>query len=73
MPKFQPKRQQQLQRQSFAHVVTNTDLSDLADASGVKHVLTAAARADAEQYHQMLLLLAMFSIDSAAGDDLDER
>jgi uncharacterized phage protein gp47/JayE len=53
--------------------VTNTDLSDLADASGVKHVLTAAARADAEQYHQMLLLLAMFSIDSAAGDDLDER
>lgn len=73
MPKFQAKRQQQIQRQMFAHVVTNTDLSDLADSSGVKHVLTASARADAEQYHQMLLLLALFSIDTAAGDDLDER
>jgi uncharacterized phage protein gp47/JayE len=73
MPKFQTKRQQQIQRQMFAHVVTNTDLSDLADSSGVKHVLTAAARSDSEQYHQMLLLLALFSIDKAAGDDLDER
>lgn len=73
MPKYQSKRQQQIQRGMFAKVVTNTDLSDLSDASGVKHVLTAAARADAEQYHQQLLLLALFSIDSAAGDDLDER
>lgn len=57
----------------FAHVVTNTTLSDLADSSGFKHVLTASAREDGEQYHQMLLLLAFFSIDSASDDDLDER
>lgn len=73
MPKFQPKRQQQIQRQMFASVVTNTDLSDLADSSGIKHMLTAAARSDGEQYYQMLLLLALLSIDTAAGDDLDER
>jgi uncharacterized phage protein gp47/JayE len=73
VPKFQPKRHQQIQRSMFAHVVTGTDLSDLADSSGVKHVLTAAARSDSEQYNQMLLLLALFSIDTAAGDDLDDR
>lgn len=73
MPRFQPKRQEQIETQMYAQVVSRTDLSDVGDSSGVKHVLKAAARQDDEQYYQMSLLLELFSIDTATGDDLDER
>lgn len=73
MPTFQPKRFEQILAQMIAKIVARTDLSDVADTSAVKHVLAAAARSDDEQYYQMSLLLKLFSIDTAAGDDLDAR
>jgi uncharacterized phage protein gp47/JayE len=57
----------------ISRVVTRTRLSDVADSSSVKHVLAAASRSDDEQYYQMSLLLQLFSIDTAQGEDLDER
>lgn len=73
MPRFTPKRHEQLLTLAIAKVVTNTELSDVGDSSSFKHVLAAAARGDDEQYYQMVLLLQLFSIDSARGDDLDAR
>lgn len=73
MPKFTPKRFEQILPQMIARVVARTDLSDVSDSSVVKHILAASARADDEQYYQMSLLLQLFSIDTAQGDDLDER
>lgn len=73
MPRFTTKRYEQLLQQMLAKVVTRTALSDVADTSVVKHVLAAAARQDDELYYQMGLLLRLFSIDTATGDDLDER
>jgi uncharacterized phage protein gp47/JayE len=73
VPRFQPQRFEQILTKMIARVVARTDLSDVADSSTVKHLLAASARADDEQYYQMTLLLQLFSIDSATGDDLDER
>jgi uncharacterized phage protein gp47/JayE len=73
MPRFTPKRYEQILPQMISRVVTRTRLSDVADSSSVKHVLAAAARSDDEQYYQMVLLLQLFSIDTAQGEDLDER
>lgn len=73
MPYFQTKRYEQILAQMLAGVVTRTDLSDISDSSVVKHVLAAAARQDDEQYYQMTLIPQLFSIDTATGDDLDER
>ncbi len=73
MPRFQPKRHEQIFKQMIARLVARTDLSDVGDVSVWKHVLAAASRQDDEQYYQMVLLLLLFSIDTATGDDLDER
>jgi uncharacterized phage protein gp47/JayE len=73
MPKFVPKRHPQILEQMIARVVSRTDLSDVGDSSVVKHALAAAARADDQQYYQMSLLLQLFSIDKATGEDLDAR
>lgn len=73
MPKFQPKRDEQIFTQMLARVIARTDMSDVADSSTVRHVLAAAARSDGEIYYQLTLLLQLFSIDTATGDDLDER
>ena len=73
MPKFVPKRHEQILAKMIAKVIARTNLSDVADSSYVKHILAAAARQDDEQYYQMTLLLQLFSIDKATGDDLDAR
>lgn len=73
MPRFTPKRYEQILPQMIARVVTRTDMSDVSDSSVVKHILAAAARSDDEQYYHMSLLLELFSIDTAVGEDLDER
>lgn len=73
MPRFQPKRHEQIFAQMIARLVARTNLSDVGDTSVWKHVLAACARQDDEQYYQMALLLQLFSIDTATGDDLDER
>lgn len=73
MPPFQPKRFEQILGDEIASVVTSTDLSDVADSSGVKGVLAATAREVDESFFQMENVQSLFSIDTATGDDLDER
>ncbi len=73
MPPFTPKRQETILADEIASVVTNTDLSDVTDSSGVKNMLNATARELDESYFQMENLLTLFSIDKATGDDLDGR
>lgn len=73
MPQFQPRRQEQILTDMIARVVTRTELSDVADSASVKQMLSAASREDDEIYFQMENILTLFSIDTATGDDLDER
>jgi uncharacterized phage protein gp47/JayE len=73
MPRFTPKRYEQILAQNIARVVARSRLSDVSDTSSVKNILAASARQDDEQYFQMQNQLTLFSIDSASGDDLDER
>jgi len=73
MPRFTAKRHEQILTKMIAKVVTRSRLSDVSDTSTVKHVLSAAARSDDEQYYQMILLKQLFSLFDASGDDLDER
>jgi uncharacterized phage protein gp47/JayE len=73
MPRFTPKSHEQILAGMIARMVSRTNLNDVGDASVIKHLLSAAARQDAQQYYQASLLLQLFSIDTAAGEDLDER
>lgn len=73
MPRFSTKRYQQILEEMLAKVVTRTKLSDVSDAATVKNLLAPAAASDGEQYYNMYLLHKLFSIEDAAGDDLDER
>ncbi len=73
MAKFIPRRKEQILAQMIATAVARSELSDVADSATVKHILAAAARADDEIYFEMQNLLLLFSIDTAVGEDLDER
>jgi len=73
MPRFSTKRHEQILTEMIAKVVARSDLSDLSDASPFKHVLSASAMSDDEQYYNMYLLLKLFDIDKASGEDLDAR
>ena len=73
MARFTPKRYEQIISQMIARVVARSTLSTVDDSAGVKHILAGASRQDDEQYYQISLLLRLFSIDKAQGDDLDER
>lgn len=73
MGRFTPQRYESFLQKMIATVVTRAGFSDVTDTSGVKHVLAAASRAMDEANYQTSLLLALFSIDKASGDDLDAR
>lgn len=73
MPRLQLKRFEDILQRMIDRVVARTTLSDLTDASAVKHVLAAVAREIDDAYFQMTRLTDLFSIDRAAGSDLDER
>lgn len=73
MPAFVPRRYEQILQTMINKVVSRTALSDITDASVVKHVLAASARELDEVYFQMTNLQSVFSIDTAEGDDLDAR
>lgn len=64
---------EQLLSEAVSMLVARTGLSDIADTSVAKHLLAIFCRQLAEQGYQMLLLKDLFSIDRAAGEDLDER
>lgn len=73
MPRYQAKTFEQILFELISYVVARSRLSDISDAATAKHILAAAATQDAEQYYQMTLMQKLFSIDTAEGDDLDER
>ncbi len=73
MPRFTTKSEEQIFAQQLARVVARSDLSDVSDVSPTKHVLRASSRQDGKQYYEMSLLLQLFALDSATGEDLDER
>lgn len=73
MPRFTPLSQPQILQRMIAKMVARAGITDVGDSSMVKHLLAAAARSDSEQYYQMVRLLKLFSIDTATGEDLDER
>lgn len=73
MPQFQPRRQEQILTDMIARLVTRTNLSDVSDSASQKQMMSAASREDDEIYFQMENVLTLFSIDTATGDDLDER
>lgn len=57
----------------IARTVATSGLTDVADSSAVKGVLAATARQIEEAYIAVLAMEEKFSLDTARGDDLDER
>src|SRR3972149_4168515 len=73
MAKFIPKTYEQVLQREIDRAVARSKLPDLTETSARKAVLSATAREIADAYFQMKNLVDVFSIDRAAGDDLDER
>lgn len=73
MAKFVPKTYEQVLQREIDRAVARSALSDLTETSALKAILSATAREVADAYFQMKNLVDLFSIDRAAGDDLDER
>jgi len=72
MARFVLKRYEQILSSMIAKLVARTELNDLFDSSPFKHLLSAAAMSDDEQYYQISLILLLNDIDNVEGDDLDE-
>lgn len=73
MPQLQLRRAETILQNMISLVVAPTDLSDLSDTSGFKHVLAACARELDESYYQLANLNNLFDLRKARGEDLDER
>lgn len=73
MPGVQLQRYEQILQRMIARVVTRAGLTDMNDSSVVKHILAACAREIDDSNYQLTRLQDLFSIDRAAGDDLDGR
>lgn len=73
MGQFIPKTYDDILERAINRVVARTDLTDITDGSSLKQVLAAMAREVDEIYFQMANLLNLFDIDTAIGNDLDER
>ncbi len=73
MPQQQLKTFPQILQRLIAKTVARSELSDLTDSSSVRHILAAVAREVDDAYYQMTRVTDSFSIDRAAGLDLDER
>jgi uncharacterized phage protein gp47/JayE len=72
MARFVLKRYEQILAGMIAKLVARTELNDLFDSSAVKHLLSAAAMSDDEQYYQISLILLLNDIDNVERDDLDD-
>ncbi len=73
MPQQQLRTYEQILQRMIAKVVTRSALSDLTDSGAVRHILTAVAREVDDGYYQLTRVTDGFSLDRAAGFDLDER
>lgn len=73
MPRLQQRRFEQILQNIINRVVARTALSDLTDSAAIKQLIAAFAREIDEVYFQLTRLTDLFSVDRAAGEDLDER
>lgn len=73
MPALQLLKFEEIIERMISRVVVRSDLSDVTDTSGFKHVLAACAREIDEAYYQLTRLRDTFDLQKAAGEDLDER
>jgi len=73
MPTVQLQRFEAVLQRMIARVVARANLTDLNDSSVVKHIIAAAAREIDDANFQLTRLSDVFSIDRAAGSDLDAR
>lgn len=73
MPAVQLQRFEQILERMISRVVARTQLSDVGDTSVFKHLLAATAREIDETYYQLTRLRDLFDLNTAVGEDLDER
>ena len=73
MPAIQLQRFEQILERMISRVVARTKLSDVGDTSVFKHLLSATAREIDEAYYQLTRLRDLFDLNTATGEDLDER
>lgn len=73
MAKLQLRDYAQILQRLIARTVSRSGLSDLTNSSGVRHLLGGVAREVDDAYYQLTRLSSVFSIDTATGQDLDER
>ncbi len=73
MPQQQLRTFPQILQRLVARIVARSALSDLTEASAVRHILAAVARELDDGYYQIARVTDAFSIDRATGFDLDER
>ena len=60
-------------RRLISRTVARSGLTDLVESSAVRHILGAVAREIDEVYYQLAQTSLAWSIDTASGQDLDER
>lgn len=70
---FKPRSFEDILNDMIAHMQSRTSISDYEPGSVIRTILEAAALEDDEQYFQMVQLLDLFSLTTAAGEDLDRR
>jgi uncharacterized phage protein gp47/JayE len=73
VPRLQQKTKSEVQRDIINAVVARTSLSDVTDASALKHLISGVAISIADVYFQFTALADLFDFSRAAGADLDER
>lgn len=73
MPQVQIRRYQEILDRMIDKIIMRTAITDLEDSSVIKQILAAVAREIDDANYQLTRLQDLFSIDRAAGADLDAR
>ena len=73
MPRFEPKTFSFMLERMANRVVARTELTDLEDGGVIHPILAGVARALADQSFQQVNLQRIWDIDTATGEDLDDR
>lgn len=73
MPQVQIRRYNDILARMISKIISRTSITDLEDSSVVKQILAAVAREIDDANYQLTRLQDLFSLDRAAGSDLDAR
>lgn len=73
MASFVPKTYEDILQRLVNRVVARSTLTDLTETAAGKTLLAAVAREADDLYYALVNILATFAIDTAAGQDLDDR